>query len=63
LVAFFFATASPPFLELLETAHLLGMLVRWQKSVKAKVNTWGLTVGSRYNRWGRPEIDFPAAAM
>ena len=62
LVAFFFANASPPF-GTGRIVFLLGMLVRRQKSVKAKSQYLGVSEQSAPKMWGRPLIDFPAAAM
>jgi hypothetical protein len=42
LVAFFFANASPPFAEPIDWRVSLGMLVRWQKSVKTKSQYLGV---------------------
>ena len=52
LVAFFFANASPPFAEL--DSYLLGMLVRWPKSVKAKSQYLGVPSDSAPKMWGCP---------
>jgi hypothetical protein len=45
LVAFFLATASPPSDGLIKFLPLLGMLVRWPISVKAKIPYLGVRAG------------------